>query len=146
MLYWLFGDITHINSRFFNFSHQQLTSFEDTGAVVFDFKNGGAGSFNFSTAAWDQNLESSITILAEKGTVKVSGQYMNAVEYCHIMDYRLPQDLSNDDASLNNTTMLDAMVNAVRNNGSSNASEGAKAVDMIERIYMAGQQNTKTGS
>ena len=46
---------------------------------------------NYSTAVWDTNLESSITIVGEKGTIKVAGQYMNEVVYCHIKDYDMPE-------------------------------------------------------
>jgi len=48
------------------------------------------GALNFSTAVNDQNFESSMTIIAEKGTVKIGGQYMNEVEYCHVEDYVMP--------------------------------------------------------
>ena len=51
--------------------------FEDSGFVSFDFLDGGMGSLNYSTAVWNQNLESSITIIGSKGSVKVGGQYMN---------------------------------------------------------------------
>ncbi|UPT67857.1 MAG: hypothetical protein M0D57_04110 [Sphingobacteriales bacterium JAD_PAG50586_3] len=49
------------------------------------------GSINYSTAVWDKNLESSITIIGSKGSIKLGGQYMNEVEYCHIKDYTMPQ-------------------------------------------------------
>ena len=49
------------------------------------------GCVNYSTAVWGANLESSITIIGSKGSVKVGGQYMNEVEYCNIKDYKMPQ-------------------------------------------------------
>src|SRR5690606_13424494 len=55
------------------------------------FVNGGCGVLNFSTSVWNTNLESSITIIAENGTVKVGGQYMNEVEHCNIKDYEMPE-------------------------------------------------------
>ena len=80
IMYWLFGDITNIQSRFRDFNHGHNTEFEDSGLVMFDFVNGGLGSINFSTAVNDKNYESSMTIVGEKGTVKVGGQYMNEVD------------------------------------------------------------------
>jgi Predicted dehydrogenases and related proteins len=91
IMYWLFGDITNIKGSFQDFNHQSLTAFEDSGTVLFDFVKGGSGSLNYSTAVWDKNLESSLTIIAENGSVKVAGQYMNEVEYCHIKDYSMPK-------------------------------------------------------
>ncbi|MCF8445942.1 MAG: Gfo/Idh/MocA family oxidoreductase, partial [Bacteroidia bacterium] len=46
---------------------------------------------NYSTSAYAQNLESSITILAENGNVKVGGQYMDQVLVCNIKDYEMPE-------------------------------------------------------
>ncbi len=140
-IYWLFGDIENINSRFYNFSHHHLTEFEDTGAVVFDFQDGGTGCFNFSTAAWDKNVESSLTILAENGSIKISGQYMNTIEHCHIRNYQLPASFAQYEPSNNHFQMLDAMVHSIRNGGHTNAEEGAQTVDIIERMYAAHQTN-----
>ena len=39
----------------------------------------------------ESNFESSLTIVAENGTVKVGGQYMNEVEYCNIRGYEMPE-------------------------------------------------------
>ena len=76
IMYWLFGDITNIKGAFHDFNHQSLTAFEDSGTVLFDFVKGGSGSLNYSTAVWDKNLESSLTIIARNGSIKVAGQYM----------------------------------------------------------------------
>ena len=91
IMYWLFGDITNIKSKITNHNHKDLTEFEDSGFVSFDFLNGGMGSLNFSTSVWGKNLESSMTIIAENGSIKIGGQYMNEVEYCHVKGYTMPE-------------------------------------------------------
>ena len=48
------------------------------------------GSLNYSTAVANQNLESSMTIIGQNGSVKIGGQYMNEVEICNIKDYEMP--------------------------------------------------------
>ncbi len=73
ILYWLFGDITDIQAKFNDFAHNGLTEFEDSGFINFRFVNGGMGCINYSTAVWDKNLESSLTIIGSKGSVKVGG-------------------------------------------------------------------------
>lgn len=146
MMYWLFGDITDINAKFRNFGHKDSTEFEDSGLVNFKFVNGGIGCLNFSTAVWDTNMESSLTILGSKGTVKVGGQYMDKVEYCHVEDYELPEltsastkhDYGNYKGSANNHHFV--MENVIdtlkgKTNVSTNALEGMKVVDIIQRIY-----------
>lgn len=58
IMYWLFGDIKNIQGKFQDFTHNHSTDFEDSGFVSFDFLEGGMGSLNYSTAVWDENLES----------------------------------------------------------------------------------------
>jgi len=146
IMYWLFGDITNINGNFSDFCHQELTDFEDSGCVTFDFVNGGMGCLNYSTAVWDTNLESSITIIGSKGTVKVSGQYMNEVVYCHVKDYMMPElapsNPPNDygtykGSAQNHHYVIQNVVETLQNKGtiSTNLLEGLKVVDIIERIY-----------
>ncbi|MDY3529503.1 Gfo/Idh/MocA family oxidoreductase [Riemerella anatipestifer] len=84
LLLWFFGNITDIQTKMTNFNHSYLGDFVDSGILTFDFVKGGMGVFNFSTSVWQQNLESSMTIIAEKGTIKVGGQYMDKVEVCHV--------------------------------------------------------------
>ena len=146
IMYWLFGDVQNIKANFKDCNHNQSTAFEDSGFVSFDFINGGMGSLNYSTAVWDKNLESSITILGENGTIKVAGQYMNEVEYCHIKDYVMPElapsNPPNDyglykGSAQNHHYVIENVVDTLRNGGtiSTNALEGLKIVDIIERIY-----------
>lgn len=146
IMYWLFGDIKKISGRFNDFSHQDLTDFEDTGVVNFEFVNGGMGTINYSTAVYHENLESSLTIIGEKGTIKVAGQYMNEVEYCNIRDYQMPQlEASappNDygpykGSAQNHHLVIQNVVDTLskKSSISTNALEGMKVVDMIERIY-----------
>ncbi|GHA57658.1 Gfo/Idh/MocA family protein [Pontibacter akesuensis] len=146
IMYWLFGDIQNIKAKFSDFNHQHLTDFEDSGFVSFDFVNGGMGSLNYSTSVWGQNLESSMTIIAEHGSVKIGGQYMNEVEYCHIKDYQMPElaptNPGNDygaykGSAQNHHYVIENVVDTLkgRNTITTNALEGLKVVDIIERIY-----------
>jgi predicted dehydrogenase len=146
MMYWLFGDITDINAKFENFSHKESTEFEDSGLVTFKFVNGGVGNLNYSTAVWDSNMESSLIVIGSKGTIKVAGQYMDKVEYCHVENYELPElkqasskyDYGNYKGSANNHFfVLRNVIETLqgKSNVSTNALEGMKVVNIIERIY-----------
>ncbi|MEA4985969.1 MAG: Gfo/Idh/MocA family oxidoreductase [Paludibacter sp.] len=147
IMYWLFGDITNINGSFADFNHQHLTDFEDSGIVTFNFvEGGGIGCLNYSTAVWDTNFESAITIIGSKGTVKVAGQYMNEVVYCHIKDYEMPElpasNPPNDygkykGSAQNHHYVIENVVEKLMGDGDikTNLLEGMKVVDIIERIY-----------
>lgn len=146
IMYWLFGDITNIQGKFNDFTHKESTDFEDSGFVSFDFIEGGMGCLNYSTAIASQNLESSITIIGEKGSVKIGGQYMNEVEVCNIEGYEMPQlpeaNPPNDygpykGSAANHHYIIENVVDTLngKTTATTNALEGLKVVDIIERIY-----------
>jgi UDP-N-acetyl-2-amino-2-deoxyglucuronate dehydrogenase len=146
VMYWLFGDVTDLQGSFADFNHKDLTAFEDTGSVTFRFVNGGMGNLNYSTSVWNKNMESSMTIIAENGTVKIGGQYMNAVEYCHVKDYTMPELPPINPAydygaykgsAANHHYIFENVIDTLkgRTNATTNAMEGLKVVDIIERIY-----------
>ncbi|MFM2207682.1 MAG: hypothetical protein RL213_1657 [Bacteroidota bacterium] len=147
IMYWLFGDITDIQGKFDDFNHHDITTFEDSGFVSFRFVNGGMGCINYSTSVWDTNLESSITIISEKGSIKIGGQYMNEVEYCHVQDYTMPElppaSPANDyghykGSAANHHFIVENVIDTLkgRTTATTNALEGLKVVDIIERIYL----------
>lgn len=153
IMYWLFGDIADIQGRFADFNHKDLTAFEDSGLVNFRFLNGGMGCLNYSTSVWDKNLESSLTIIGSKGSVKIGGQYMDQVEYCHVQDYTMPElaptNPANDygaykGSASNHHYIIENVVDTLKNNKpmTTNALEGLKVVDIIERIYQKRNERT----
>lgn len=146
IMYWVFGDITDINGVFADFNHQQSTCFEDSGIVNFRFINGGMGSINYTTAVFDTNLESSITVIGSKGSIKIGGQYMNEVVYCHIDGYQMPElppvNPANDygtykGSAANHHYIIENVIDTLkgRTTMTTNALEGLKVVEIIERIY-----------
>ena len=150
IMYWLFGDITDIQARFADFNHTGLTDFEDTGVVNFHFaEGGGIGSLSYSTSVWDKNLESSMLIIAENGSIKIGGQYMDKVEYCHIKDYEMPElpptNPGNDygaykGSAQNHHYVIQNVINVLSTDNpaqsiTTNVLEGMKVVDIIEKVY-----------
>ena len=146
IMYWLFGDIENIAGKFADFTHENSTDFEDSGLVNFDFMDGGMGSINYSTAVADQNLESSLTIIGSKGSVKIGGQYMNEVEVCNIKDYQMPElkesNPANDygpykGSAANHNYVIKNVIDTLKGRtiATTNALEGLKVVEIIERIY-----------
>src|SRR5688572_25823460 len=142
IMYWIFGDITDIQAKFDDFTHKHSTKFEDSGFVNFRFNKGGMGSINYSTAIWDKNMESSISVIGKKGSVKVGGQYMNEVEYCHIENYTMPEleevNPANDYGSYkgsaaNHHFIIENVIDTLKGRTSitTNAMEGLKVVEII---------------
>ena len=153
MMYWLFGDITNIQSKFNDFNHKNLSAFEDSGLIQFDFLSGGMGSISYSTSVWDSNMESSITVIGEKGSLKIGGQYMNEIEFCHIENYTMPvlekSSQANDygaykGSAANHHFVYQNVVDVLKNDMKidTNAKDGLKVVEIIERIYSAAKTNS----
>ncbi len=150
IFYWLFGDIKNITSNLQSFNHKKLTEFEDSGIATFEFGEKSLGCLNFSTAVWDKNFESSITIIAENGSIKIGGQYMDKIEYCHIKNYKMSQledsNSGNDYGSYkgsaaNHGYVIQNVIDVLQKKAAitTSATEGMKVVDIIERIYKASE-------
>ncbi|MBR9859453.1 Gfo/Idh/MocA family oxidoreductase [bacterium] len=144
LLYWCFGDINTIRSRFYDFNHADSTEIEDSGLIGFHFDNGGVGQFNYSTSCFEKNLESMITILAEKGTIKLGGQYMDKLLECNVQGMDFPQiETFNAEFgpykgnAANHRFVVENVVKTLNGieKADTSAREGYDVVNMIERMY-----------
>ena len=72
-----------------NFHRQHIIEFEDTGVVILKFQNESLGTINYTVNSFGKNMEGSLTIFGEKGTVKIGGQYLNELEYQNIENYEV---------------------------------------------------------
>jgi hypothetical protein len=95
-----------------------------------------------------------MTIIAENGSVKIGGQYMDKVEYCHIKDYQMPElaptNPGNDygaykGSAQNHNFIIENVLDVLNGRASitTNALEGLKVVELIESIYHAGKRDVR---
>lgn len=151
VMYWIFGGIENPQARFYNQAHTHNTEFEDSGQITFDFQREGWGSFTFSTALDRSNFESSLTLIAEHGTVRVAGQYMQEVVHCDIKDYKMPElpesappnDYGAYKGSASNHHFVIANVVDHLEKGAEIATplnEGVDVVSIIESMYNSGER------
>lgn len=85
LVYWFAGKATSLHAIADNYNHPEI-EIEDTGVVTVKFESGSLGSINFTNCAYNKNMEGSITIFAEHGTVKIGGEYLNTLEYQNVKD------------------------------------------------------------
>lgn len=146
ILYYLNGGISEATGRIHNFAHQHNTEFEDSGVFSMKANNGSLVSFNFSTTAYGKNMEGAISIIAEKGTLKIGGQYLNTLEYQNLEGPALPdihvESRENDyglyKGSMSNHDKVIQNVIDVLHHGKpmmTSAQEGRAVVKMIEQMY-----------
>lgn len=89
LLYWIIGDIVDVRGFRSNFAHQGIIDFEDTGVACLRFASGAIGTISYTVNAYARNMEGSLTVFGEHGTVKVGGQYLNELEYQSIDGYEI---------------------------------------------------------
>lgn len=153
LLYWMIGDVSQVYSKVGNFAHKHSIEFEDTGVVLVQFTNGAIGTINYTVNSKDKNMEGSLTIFAEKGTLKIGGQYLNELEYQQIEDIKIsglpegnkPNNYGTYMGSMSNHDKIYQNVIDVLQNGASimtNAFEGLKTVEIIEKIYKAANRES----
>jgi UDP-N-acetyl-2-amino-2-deoxyglucuronate dehydrogenase len=146
LLYWLIGDVRNVKAFTGNYAHEGIIEFEDTGVVALEFHNGAIGTINYTVNSFEKNMEGSLTIFAEKGTLKIGGQYLNELEYQNIKDYRIenlpegnkPNNYGNYFGSMSNhDKVYDNLIDVLQNGAtiSTNAFEGLKTVEIIDKIY-----------
>jgi len=148
LLYWMVGDVKELHVITKNYLHQHNVEFDDSGVIALEFANGAIGTINYTVNSFEKNMEGSITIFGEKGTVKVGGQYLNVLEHQSILNYKMENiseskpandygyyqgSMSNHDKVYEN--VIDVLTG--KGNIATSGYEGLKTVEIIERIYKA---------
>jgi UDP-N-acetyl-2-amino-2-deoxyglucuronate dehydrogenase len=152
LLYWMFGDVKHVEALIKNCKHQNSIEFEDTGVAMLQFETGIIGTINYTVNSFEQNMEGSLTIFGEKGTVKIGGQYLNEIAYQCIKNYlieNLPEGnaanhYGNYQGSMSNhDKVYENVVHVLSNNANTTVTtlEALKTVEIIQRIYSAAKNS-----
>ena len=82
---WFFGKpaaVLFASGR--NILHPEVVEFEDEGCVVMEFENNLRGTLQYSLNAWGTNMEGSITLFGNRGTVKIGGTYLNELSHFNV--------------------------------------------------------------
>ena len=144
---WLFGGAEKVSGFKANAAHKNSIEFEDTGTVALQMETGALGSFHWSVNAFRKNFEIAFTIVAEKGTLRIGGEYLQQLQYAETatpLPFPSAEQNSNGDKP-NSTSMshhrevydhLAAVLNKNETNFTG-AMDGLKTVETIEKIYKA---------
>jgi len=146
LLYWMIGDIKTATGFIGNYNHQGIIEFEDAGVLAVEFYNGVIGTINYNVNSFGKNMEGSLTIFGEKGTVKIGGQYLNELEYQSIDNFQIkdlppgnpPNNYGQYQGSMSNhDRVYENIVSVLSQSGiiATNGFEGLKTVEIIDKIY-----------
>ncbi|NBO17834.1 MAG: gfo/Idh/MocA family oxidoreductase [Proteobacteria bacterium] len=148
MMGWLGGDVVQVQASIATLARR--IEAEDTGAAIFSYKNGAVGTLSVTMLTYPKNREGSITVLGEKGYVRIGGTAMNVVEAWEFADKK-PEDDSIMQASYatdsvygNGHAVFYARVIAALRAGRApeiDGEEGLKSLELLCAIY----DSAKTG-
>lgn len=143
LLEWMMGDVESVFAK----AATQLVRIEaeDTGVVVLKFTNGALGIIEATTATRPKDLEGSISILGEKGTVEIGGFAVNEMKIWNFVDNR-PDDAEvvarfrqnpPDVYGFGHVEYLKDVISSISNNTRAlvDGLEGRRSLELITAIY-----------
>ena len=148
LLDWLIGPVQSLSASTSTIARQ--IEAEDTAAIQLRWKNGALGTMAVSMITYPKNLEGSITILGEEGTVKIGGKAVNDIEYWEFKDKSSDDDLIKK-ASYETTSVYgnghqayyENMIDVLegKDEPMCNGREGLKSLELIVAAYESSKTN-----
>lgn len=145
LLVWWCGDVVDAKCHMETQNHKIET--EDSGTAILNFDSGTIGTLVWTTCVYNKNYEGSITIIGERGTIKIGGRYLNKIEFWDVEGFPLPEGIDFSDkpnaygkyqgTSSNHEKVVSAIIDELQNIKVNTVAgvEGIKSIRAIERIY-----------
>ena len=151
LLRWMMGsDIEEVFAYTDNLNHDYISA-EDLGVALVKFKNGSYGIIEGTTNVFPKNLEETLYIFGEKGTVKAGGSSVNKLEVWKFAENEgnekeILEQFSEEHKNvygLGHTPLYQDVIEAIRDNRNPyvDAYEGRKAIELVLAIYESASKN-----
>ena len=149
-IYWLLGNVDSVSA--FTATMARKIEAEDTGSAILQFRSGIIASINVTMLTYPKNFEGSITIIGEKGIVKVGGVAVNKIEKWEFEDYddddRIAQDANYQPPNVYGfghnpyyRNVVDVLLGKAV--PSTDGRDGRKSVEIIQAIYQSAKNGKK---
>lgn len=145
LLSWFLGEVSFVRGFVANYKQRAFTEIEDTGVAILKMENGAIGTLNYTINTYHHNLEGSLTLFGEKGTVKIGGKYLNTLEWFetdapfkpNLTTPASPNDYGFYEGSMSNhDKVYNDLVRSLDGNGNLlEARDAIKTVEIIEKLY-----------
>jgi UDP-N-acetyl-2-amino-2-deoxyglucuronate dehydrogenase len=152
MLDWLVGPVDSVHAYTATLARE--IEAEDTGVMSLRLRKGGLASINVTMLTHGKNLEGSITILGEHGTVRVGGVAVNRIDHWEFAD-KLPEDQSVHDASyatpsvygFGHALYYDNVINTLRGQGAAEVDgyAGLRSLEVVIAAYRSARDGVRVG-
>lgn len=147
---WLIGPVESVMAETATMARHIET--EDTGSAILKFRNGVIGTINVTMLTYPKNFEGSITILGEKGTVKVGGVAVNHIDIWEFEEYddddRLIEESNYNPPNIYGLGHLPYYQNVIaalkgETEADTDGRSGRKSLELIIAIYKSAQTGKK---
>lgn len=150
LLDWLIGPIDSVQA--YTGTLARNIEVEDSGVALVRWRSGAMGSVNVTMLTYPKNLEGSITIIGEKGTVRVGGVAVNVIQH---WEFAEPDeaDVHIQDASYQTTSVYgfghplyyDNMVKVLRGEAEpdTDGREGLRSLEVLIAMYRAARDGRR---
>lgn len=150
LLDWIIGPVESVMS--YTATQARNIEAEDSGVAVIKWRSGAMGTLNVSMLTYPKNLEGSITILGEKGTVRIGGVAVNEIQEWQFEDAR-PEDAEIKMASYATTSVYgfghplyyDNVIKTMRGDAEAETDgrSGLKSLELLVAMYRSAKDGVK---
>lgn len=147
---WLIGPIDSVMA--YTATLARNIQVEDTGVACLRWRNGALGTLNVTMLTYPKNYEGSITILGDKGTVRIGGVAVNEIQTWQFADER-PEDASIKSANYETTSVYgfghplyyDNVIKTLRGEASAETDgrEGLKSLELLIAMYLSARDGRR---
>lgn len=150
LLDWLIGPIESIQA--YTATLARDIEVEDTGVISVRWRSGALGSMNVTMLTYPKNLEGSITILGEKGTVRIGGMAVNEIQHWEFSEPR-EEDALIKDANYTTTSVYgfghpmyyDNVIKVLRGEAEpeTDGREGLRSLEVLIAAYLSARDGRR---
>lgn len=148
LLDWLLGPVQSVQAMMATLGRN--VEVEDTGVMSIRWRSGAVGSMNVTMLTYPKNLEGSLTILGERGTVKLGGTAVNEIQHWDFAD-KQPEDEEINTASKDTTALqgsghipyYENIIQTLRGQADAavDGREGLRSLELLTAAYLAARDN-----
>ncbi len=152
LLDWLVGPIESVMC--YTGTLERDIEVEDTGVAALRWRSGAMGTLNVTMLTYPKNLEGSITILGEKGSVRIGGVAVNEIQHWEFADKR-PEDEEVSKASYQTTSVYgfghplyyDNVIRTLTGEAEpeTDGREGLKSLELLIALYLSARDGKRVG-
>ncbi|ENO76177.1 Gfo/Idh/MocA family protein [Thauera sp. 63] len=150
LLDWLIGPVESVMA--YTGTLARDIEVEDSGVAALRWRSGAMGTLNVTMLTYPKNLEGSITILGEKGTVRVGGVAVNEIQHWEFAE-TLPEDTEIKQANYATTSVYgfghplyyDNVINTLRGEAEAETDgrEGLKSLELLIAMYLSARDGKR---